>query len=76
MVRFLRAGLVAAIYQIFAVVIVTVLGAFLISPSDPVRLAIDPGAFSFLSWAYPIVAVGYAIGGKADMPLCTAKVRL
>jgi hypothetical protein len=76
MVRFLRAGLVAAIYQIFAVVIVTVLGAFLISPSDPVRLAIDPGAFSFLSWAYLIVAVGCAIGGKADMPLCTAKVRL
>jgi hypothetical protein len=61
MVRFLRAGLVAAIYQIFAVVIVTVLAAFLISPSDPVRLASEPGVFSFLPWAYLIVAVGCAL---------------
>jgi len=61
MVRFLRAGLVAAIYQIFAVVVVTVLAAFLISPSDPARLAIDSGAISFLRWAYLIVAVGCAL---------------
>jgi hypothetical protein len=42
MVRFLRAGLVAAIYQIFAVVIVTVFAAFVILPSDPVRLTYFP----------------------------------
>ena len=46
MVRFLRAGLVAAIYLIFAVVIVTVLAAFVISPSNPVRLASEPREFS------------------------------
>jgi hypothetical protein len=61
MVRLLRAGLVAAIYQVVAVVIVTVLAAFLISPSDPVRLAREPGVFSFLPWAYLIVAVGCAL---------------
>jgi len=61
MVRLLRAGLVAAIYQIFAVVIVTILAAFVISPSDPVLLASEPRGFSFLSWAYLIVAVGCAL---------------
>jgi|SRR5689334_10577314 hypothetical protein len=61
MVHFLRAGIVAAIYQIFAVVIVTILAALLISPSDPVRLASEPRLFLFLRWAYLIVAVGCAL---------------
>jgi hypothetical protein len=54
MVRFLRAGLFAAIHQICAVVVLTVLAAFLISSSDPV-------VFSLLPWTYLIVAVGCAL---------------
>ena len=61
MIRFLRAGLVVSIYQIFAVAIVTVLAAFLISPSDPVRLANEPRVLSFLPWTYLIGAVGCAL---------------
>jgi len=47
MIRFLRAGLVVSIYQIFAVAIVTVLAAFLISPSDQCDLQTNQEFYHF-----------------------------
>lgn len=66
MLRLIRSGLIAAIRQTCATVPVTLIVAFLTSPSDPLRFVSEPKRFAdsaapLLAWAYLIVAVGCAL---------------
>ena len=63
MLRLLRAGIVAAVRQIFAAAALTIFAAFIVAPNDPVRFVLEtmisPGSGpSLLAWAYLMVAVG------------------